>query len=393
MKKDGYYSSGEFAQMAHITKKTIRYYDEHDILKPSYVTPYGARYYTDQDFAKLQQILLFKQLGFSLKDIKEMTLNGNDALYMENSLKLQLKLVEDRIEQFQIMAQMMKDTLEMLHEGQTVDWNNMLDLLHLMGMESSMKSQYQNSSNISARISLHNLYASNSRGWFPWIYDQCPLEKGIHVLEVGCGDGTFWLENKNRLPEDIHIVLSDISSGMLRDARRRIGAEDPRFLFQAFDCQKIPFPDQSFDLVIANHVLFYCENIEKACKEISRVMKPGAHLICSTYGKHHMEEVRKLASDFDERIVLSSDQLYERFGKENGQHILSPFFSKISWLAYKDSLLVTQPQPLISYILSCHGNQNQYIPDRYQDFRAFVEKQTNGGFHITKDAGIFLCQK
>ena len=132
MKKDGYYSSGEFAQMAHITKKTIRYYDEHDILKPSYVTPYGARYYTDQDFAKLQQILLFKQLGFSLKDIKEMTINGNDALYMENSLKLQLKLVEDRIEQFQIMAQMMKDTLEMLHEGQTVDWNNMLDLLHLI---------------------------------------------------------------------------------------------------------------------------------------------------------------------------------------------------------------------------------------------------------------------
>lgn len=51
MKKDGFYSSGEFAKMAHITKKTLRYYDAHNILKPSYLTPYGARFYSDEDFA------------------------------------------------------------------------------------------------------------------------------------------------------------------------------------------------------------------------------------------------------------------------------------------------------------------------------------------------------
>ena len=47
MKKDGYYSSGEFARMAHVTLRTIRYYDKQDILKPSYVTESGARFYTD----------------------------------------------------------------------------------------------------------------------------------------------------------------------------------------------------------------------------------------------------------------------------------------------------------------------------------------------------------
>lgn len=44
MKLPGYYSSGEFAKKAHITKKTIRYYDEHNILKPSYVNENGARF-------------------------------------------------------------------------------------------------------------------------------------------------------------------------------------------------------------------------------------------------------------------------------------------------------------------------------------------------------------
>ena len=74
MKLPGYYSLGEFVKKAHITKKTVRYYDEHNILKPSYVNENGARFYNDDDFARLQQILFLKYLGFSLDDIKEMTL-------------------------------------------------------------------------------------------------------------------------------------------------------------------------------------------------------------------------------------------------------------------------------------------------------------------------------
>ena len=41
-----------------------------------------------------------------------------------------------------------------------------------------------------------------------------------------------------------------------------------------------------------------------------------------------MQEVSQLVQDFDERIVLSADRLYERFGRENGQSILEPFFPK-----------------------------------------------------------------
>ena len=54
MKKEGYYSSGEFARMAHVTLRTIRYYDKQNILKPSYVSDAGARFYTDEDLQILQ---------------------------------------------------------------------------------------------------------------------------------------------------------------------------------------------------------------------------------------------------------------------------------------------------------------------------------------------------
>ena len=64
MKKPGYYSSGEFARMAHVTLRTIRYYDKQNILKTILRHRSGRRFYTDEDFARLQQILLLKYLGF-----------------------------------------------------------------------------------------------------------------------------------------------------------------------------------------------------------------------------------------------------------------------------------------------------------------------------------------
>ena len=393
MKKDGYYSSGEFARMAHVTLRTVRYYDKQDILKPSLVTESGARFYTDEDFARLQQILLLKYLGFSLDDIREMTIGDSDYHFMLNSLNIQLRLVRDRIEQMQLVEKAIQDTAQVIKEQHTIDWSQMLNLIHLTGMEKSLKNQYQNATNISSRINLHSLYSQNRQGWFPWIFEQCRISPGLRILELGCGDGTLWTDNLSLLPEDIFITLSDISSGMLRDARRAIGSSDTRFAFRAFDCRKIPCKDESFDLVIANHVLFYCDDIPAVLKEVRRVLAPGGRFLCSAYGKAHMQEVSQLVQDFDERIVLSADRLYERFGRENGQSILAPFFPKAQWLSYEDCLLVQDAEPLISYVLSCHGNQNQYILDRYKEFRAYTARKTAKGFRITKDAGVFLCEK
>ena len=393
MKKDGYYSSGEFARMAHVTLRTVRYYDKQDILKPSLVTESGARFYTDEDFARLQQILLLKYLGFSLDDIREMTIGDSDYHFMLNSLNIQLRLVRDRIEQMQLVEKAIQDTAQAIQKQHTIDWSQMLNLIHLTGMEKSLKNQYQNATNISSRINLHSLYSQNKQGWFPWIFQQCHIKPRLRILELGCGDGTLWTDNLALIPEDISITLSDISSGMLRDARRAIGSSDTRFAFRAFDCKKIPYKDESFDLVIANHVLFYCDDIPAVLKEICRVLSPEGHFLCSAYGKAHMQEVSQLVEDFDDRIVLSADKLYERFGRENGRKILDPFFPDAKWHSYEDFLLVQDAEPLISYVLSCHGNQNQYILDHYKEFRAFATKKTAKGFRITKDAGVFLCEK
>lgn len=393
MKKQGYYSSGEFARMAGVTLRTIRYYDKQNILKPSLVSEAGARFYTDEDFARLQQILLLKYLGFSLDDIREMTIADADYHFMLDSLNIQRKLVQDRIEQMQLVEVAIKDTIGAIQTEHSVDWSKMLELIHLTGMEKSLKNQYQNASNVSARINLHQLYSQNKQGWFPWIYEQCNVKNRMRILEIGCGDGTLWKHNMNMIPDDVEIVLSDISEGMLRDARRTLDVERKGFDYKVFDCHEIPYENESFDLVVANHVLFYCENIGQVCGEIQRVLKKNGRLVCATYGSSHMKEISDLVQGFDERIVLSAEKLYEKFGRENGRQILESHFTNVVWKQYEDYLVVPEPEPLIAYVLSCHGNQAQYIMDRYNDFRAYVKKKIRKGFLITKDAGIFVCEK
>ena len=385
-----YYSSGEFARMAQITVRTVRYYDKQNILKPSLVTPTGARFYTEEDFARLQQIMLLKYLGFSLEDIRELTVNDSDYSYLEHSLEQQQNLVRDRIEQLQLVEQAIGETVTEIRQQQNVDWNRMRELIHLTGMENSLKAQYRNSTNRSARIRLHRLFSSNKQGWFPWIYEQCQITEGMKILELGCGNGRLWIENKAKLPADCEIILSDISEGMIRDVRREQSLQDDRFSFAAFDCHAIPYEDASFDLVIANHVLFYCKDVDRVCSEVGRVLKPGGRFVCGTYGVAHMQEVSRLVTQFDDRITLSGENLYEHFGKENGAQALAPYFAEVDWQQYEDALIVTQAEPLIEYVLSCHGNQNQYILEKYNKFRKYVEGQIRNGYTITKDAGIFI---
>lgn len=65
------YSIGKVASESNLTVRTLRYYDEIDLLKPSHVAKSGYRWYSKKDVLKLQRIIALKELGFDLRQIKE----------------------------------------------------------------------------------------------------------------------------------------------------------------------------------------------------------------------------------------------------------------------------------------------------------------------------------
>ncbi|MDO4554144.1 MAG: methyltransferase domain-containing protein [Lachnospiraceae bacterium] len=396
MAKDGYYTSGEFARKANVTLRTIRYYDKQGILKPSRIDENGYRLYTDSDFAKLQKILSLKYLGFSLEEIMTITINDQDQDFMRESIDLQLNLVRKKIDHLNMVEQSLKEASKKLESKQTIDWEEIVQLIHVTNQEHSLVDQYKNASNLDVRIRLHKEYSTNPVRWFPWIFNQMDLKPGYSVLEIGCGTGELWMENLERIPKDVRILLSDQSAGMIQDAKNRLGQTGRRdiFEYQVFDCHQIPFEKESFDLVIANHLLFYISDRKHVLKEVKRVLKPGGIFLCSTYGRNHMKEITQLVQAFDSEITLSERNLYEEFGLENGGGELSSIFSKVEERCYEDSLFVDRAEPIVDYILSCHGNQHEHLSRRYLEFKEFVRQRLeNGAFKITKMAGIFICSK
>ena len=378
-----YYKTGQFAKLANVSERTIRYYDKIGLLKPSFVMENGYRQYSDLDLLKLQKILSLKHLGFSIEEIFPMVMDNTN---LKESFELQIDLIEDKISHLQSL----KDALKKASQTPDLSWNMILSLVQLSNEETNIIEQYKNAKNLNDRISLHEKYSTNKQGWFNWLFNQIDFSRVNRLLELGCGNGKLWQENRIDL-RNREIFLSDISEGMVEEVRNKLGSD---FNCIVADAEKIPFKDSYFDSIIANHVLFYLNDLNLGLKEISRVLRPNGILYCSTYGKNHMKEITEIVQNFDSRINLSNHSLYYIFGLENGESILKEYFFNVQRMDYEDSLEITESKPLIDYIMSCHGNQNEILGPRLNEFKEYIEEllKNNGKIVVTKQAGLFICK-
>ncbi|HGD0495965.1 TPA: MerR family transcriptional regulator [Streptococcus agalactiae] len=93
----------EISHISGISVRTLHYYDEIDLLPPSFVGENGYRYYDDESLIKLQEILLFKELEFPLKKIKEIMDSPN---YVRNQALL------DQIRWLELKKQRLEEVIE-----------------------------------------------------------------------------------------------------------------------------------------------------------------------------------------------------------------------------------------------------------------------------------------
>jgi SAM-dependent methyltransferase len=252
--------------------------------------------------------------------------------------------------------------------------------------------QYATSANLDARIALHVLFSTNPYGWFRWLFDQLSLPGGSRVLELGCGAGSFWRQNLDRIPNSWAILLSDFSAGMLEDARQDLEEALPTAGFEVIDAQSIPYEAHSFDCVLANHMLYHIPNREIALGEIKRVLVPGGCLVATTVGEQHLAEMPILLEKFDPQLASQQMQWEITFSLENGAAELQDYFDRVELRRYEDGLLVTEPEPLVDYLLS--SSRIGIDASRRAAFVEFVGQEIarNGGaIQITKDSGMFIC--
>jgi SAM-dependent methyltransferase len=257
--------------------------------------------------------------------------------------------------------------------------------------------QYRDASNLNARGALHARFGTTHYPWFRWVFDQMlsVAPDSARVLEVGAGPAGLWRENLDRLPTDWQVTLTDLSVGMVAEQRAALSV--PAFDLAVADVEALPFADASFDLAVANHMLYHVPDRPKAIGELRRVLRPGGALIAATNGAGNMRELDSLVLAVAPDAVTAEWKASFRhpFTLENGGGQLAPFFDPIELRHYEDGLAVTEVDPLVAYILSIDapGFREPEIIAAFTERVRDLLAQHSGVFHITKSVGMLIARR
>lgn len=253
--------------------------------------------------------------------------------------------------------------------------------------QNAVREQYASSGGLNTRISFHEKYSTNRQGYGNWIVSNYRIESGMSVLEAGCGTGSVWAGHDELIAGCERLVLTDPSAGMLEAAKNNLGERD-NLSYREADVQDLPFDGDSFDVVIANAVLYHVPDLEKALREIRRVLKRGGVFYCATYGEHSFPE--RLAEWF--RAAGVSFAPNYNFTMENGEKKLRSVFDEVAALFYEDSFHITDIEDLLEYLRSLASlSAVSELPA--ETIRAVLKSHAeNGAVDLPKEYGMFVCR-
>jgi MerR family transcriptional regulator, thiopeptide resistance regulator len=116
---------GSVAELAGVSIRTLHHYDEIGLLKPAQMTASGYRLYTDADLERLQQVLFFRELGFSLHEIKEII--SSPGFDRRQALQEHRQLLQERQDRLGRLILSIDQTLDAMERGIAMDEKAMFD--------------------------------------------------------------------------------------------------------------------------------------------------------------------------------------------------------------------------------------------------------------------------
>jgi len=110
-------------------------------------------------------------------------------------------------------------------------------------------------------------------------------KSGMNVLDLASGTGEPAISLASRVGFEGHVTALDLSSDLLAIAAERAQQRGLKnFSTQQADAHRLPFPDQSFDLVTSRFGVMFFQGCERALREVIRVLKPGAQAYFLAWG-------------------------------------------------------------------------------------------------------------
>ncbi len=389
------YTAGELAKKLGVSARTVRFYDEKKLLHPSDYSESGYRLYDDDSVVRLQKILMLKYMDFTLEQISDMMKDDNSD--MQKSLKQQEELLLDKREHITRLIDAIRKTKD--SSGDQF-WVNLRNIIELTRDREEIITQYKTDGNLKNRISIHD-YSTSDEEWFHWLFEREKITSGMKILDIGCGTGLMWKRVGALLPDNLEIHLVDYSNGMLDTARETVAElleEYPekklRFIVEQRDATDFSYPTGGFDLIMANHVLFYIkkENREQLYRTIRGLLAPNGRFTCTLLGQTHMKELHDLVCESYPGVKFPAQGFDLWF--ENAVEELGEFFKVKDAQEQPNDLMVPDEELIFNYVSSFSEEFKEILSrDREAFLKKICEQKDEDGFmFIHKSTGVVVCE-
>jgi ubiquinone/menaquinone biosynthesis C-methylase UbiE len=257
-----------------------------------------------------------------------------------------------------------------------------------------VEDQYASQDGLQVRVETHRRYTRPRVDFVAWVMEQASWRGDERVIDVGAGTGQYGQLARDRCAM---YVAADLYMGMLRDLA---GSGLTRL---NLDAAALPLADDSVDVLLANHMLYYVADVERAAASFARVLRPGGVLLAATNSEQYMGELRALhrrvATRFGYADKLSLLLEAQGFTLENGRRPLAAHFQRVERRDFASELVFTEARPVIDYLASSGKRLFDLLPAgvSWDEVAAALKRELDehiadhGVFRVSKLAGVFVC--
>lgn len=258
---------------------------------------------------------------------------------------------------------------------------------------------YETDENLRIRQETHDKYTVPKSDFARWVIETIDWKGDETILDLGAGIGTYYSRLLALVP-DITYYAIDISHKMLKN---HPAPEDALTLSNAMH---LPYADQSFDVIMANHMLYHIPDIDAALKEIRRVLKPNGKVLIATNSIHTMPELQVLMrraivllTRYGATQVRPPALPSDSFALENGTRILAHHFFAVVRHDNPGQLVFTEIEPAITYLESMRELRQDHLPEdvAWEDMMLIMRQQITqlikhlGKLEINKMSGALIA--
>lgn len=261
-----------------------------------------------------------------------------------------------------------------------------------------LRYQYGTTEKLDTRIHAHQRYSERADDYLEWVLERLEPRPGDLAVDVGCGKGSY---HPLLIGRGTRAILGlDASPAMVAATQAQANALGLAVVAIQGNAETLPLPDGSYDVALANHVLFLVADQRAALAELRRVLRPGGRIVLTTNAEDHCERLLQVHRAVAMRLGYQAvDRVTARF---NLGHLalVQEAFPNAQAFVREDAFVFPTTEAALAYYasgivdaLDDAPTDASHRPRLEAEVGAAIESiiQREGAFRVPKNTGCFVA--